>query len=117
MKATLELSGMKFHACIGCLDFEKRDGNDFIVDFSAQLDITDAAKSDNLEDALDYSLIYEEIKKQMDQSANLLENAASRILDAVASAFPALENIHIRISKLNPPLSGPVASSSITLTR
>ena len=51
---TLELEGMEFHACHGCLGHEKMAGNLFTVDFKATVDMSAAASSDSLEDALDY---------------------------------------------------------------
>ena len=51
---TLELEGMQFRAYHGCLEREKIAGNDFVVDFRGELDMTAAAESDRLEDAVNY---------------------------------------------------------------
>ena len=61
----LELEGMEFDACHGCLESEKKTGNLFIVDFRAWVDMAGAIQSDALEDAIDYGEIYMTIKKEM----------------------------------------------------
>ena len=48
----LELEGMEFRAHHGCLEREKIAGNDFVVDFRGEMDMSAAAESDRLEDAV-----------------------------------------------------------------
>ncbi len=115
MKATVELSGMEFHAFHGCLEKERREGALFTVDFSCITDISRAAASDCLEDTVDYSEIYDIVASQMVQPSNLLENVASRIVSAIASAHPELEEFKIKVVKHNPPVAGPAAESSVTI--
>lgn len=115
MKGTLELTGMEFHAYHGCLDFEKRDGNLFIVDFKGELDMSKAAISDSLEDTLDYGRLYDVINAEMAVHSNLLEHVTGRIINAIAGNFPELDNFSVSVSKQNPPVNGIVAWSKITL--
>ena len=113
-KGLLELRGMRFRAFHGCLEEEKRDGNDFVVDLTAVYDMEAAAGSDSLADAADYSGIYDIVAEQMARPSNLLENVASRICEAVKSGYPQLEYIRVRVAKLNPPLGGPCEQSAVT---
>lgn len=115
MKGTLELTGMEFHAYHGCLDFEKRDGNLFIVDFMGELDMSKATVSDSLEDTLDYGRLYDVIKAEMAVHSDLLEHVTGRIINAIAGNFPELDNFSVSVSKQNPPVNGVVAWSKITL--
>lgn len=115
MKGTLELTGMEFHAYHGCLDFEKRDGNLFIVDFKGELDMSKAAISDSLEDTLDYGRLYDVINAEMAVHSDLLEHVTGRIINAIAGNFPELDNFSVSVSKQNPPVNGIVAWSKITL--
>lgn len=114
--AKIELSGMEFRAHHGCFDFERTEGSDFTVDFSAGLDIGRAAESDKLEDTADYGAIYEIISREMDIPSNLLEHVAVRIARAVKAEFPQLYDITVKITKHIPPVPGPVESSSVTVT-
>ena len=110
----VELSGMEFFARHGCLESERRDGNTFSVDFKASYDISRAAQTDNLRDAVDYSRIYDMVKKEMEKPSNLLEHVAARIVEAIKYEFPDLEDISVRVTKFNPPVDGKVRSSSVT---
>ncbi|MCX4333681.1 MAG: dihydroneopterin aldolase [Bacteroidales bacterium] len=113
---TIELEGMEFTAYHGCLESERRDGNLFIVDFSAEYDIRDAVVTDCLEDTLDYGAVYEIIAKEMAVPSNLLEHVAGRIVKSLDIAFPCLGSFSVRVSKRNPPVSGPVQWSRVTIS-
>lgn len=112
----MRLSNMEFYAYHGCLENERTQGNRFSVDFRCDYDMTMAAQSDDLRHAVNYSEIYEIIREQMAIPSNLLENVAYRILNAVRISFPSLEHASVTVSKLNPPLSGPCESSSVTMS-
>lgn len=115
MIGKIEILGMKFHASHGCFDFERKDGGDYLVDFSCKYDISRAARTDDLRDTLDYSVIYNIVAEQMTPPCNLIETLACRIADAIKAAFPALEHFTISVSKLSPPTGGPSACSRITI--
>lgn len=116
MNGKIELIGMEFHAYHGCLDFEKTEGNRFVVDFIGTLDMSAAMKSDKLEDTLDYSRLYETIKAEMAVHSDLLEHVAGRIVRAIAAGFPQLYSFSVSVAKKQPPISGPVAMSRVTLS-
>lgn len=114
-KGILELEGMEFRAFHGCLERERIAGNDFVVDFKGEMDMSAAAASDNLEDALNYALIYDLIAEEMARPSNLLEHVADRIVKAIEKEFPQLTRFSIRVSKKRPPVDGIVQWSRITL--
>lgn len=112
---TLELEGMEFRANHGCLEREKIVGNDFIVDFTGKVDMAAASESDNLDDAVNYALIYDVIAEEMAVPSNLLEHVAGRILRRIGTEFPQLISFSVRVSKKRPPVDGIVQWSRITL--
>lgn len=115
-KGILELEGMEFYACHGCLEHEKAAENLFTVDFKAETDMRKAAESDRLEDAIDYGKIYDTIAAEAyGRHSDLIENLCGRIVKAVASRFPSLENFSVRVSKRRPPVNGVAAWSRVTL--
>jgi dihydroneopterin aldolase len=111
----IELEGMEFKAYHGCLPQEKVRGNNFIVDFRGELDLSTAAKSDNLDDTLNYADIYDIVSEEMSIPSELLENVAGRIVKSIAARFPQLESFSIRVSKSKPPVEGTVQWSRVTL--
>ena len=115
MKGTIDLEGMVFHSYHGCLEHEKREGNHFEVDFKGVTDMTAAASSDRLEDTIDYGRIYNIIAAEMEQPSELLEHVCARIVTAISEAEPGLEEFEVRVSKKNPPVSGPARWSRVTI--
>lgn len=111
----LELEGMEFNACHGCLERERVCGNEFVVDFTGRIDMSASAVSDKLEDALNYSLIYDAVAEEMAIPSDLLEHVAGRIVQTLKERFPELISFSVRVSKKRPPVSGVVQWSRVTL--
>ena len=107
---------MRFFAHHGCFAEERTIGNYFIVDFAAETDMTAASASDNLDDALNYQVIYDIVKEEMAVPSNLLEHVAGRILRHFRWVFPEIASASVSISKLNPPLGGEVGASRVTMS-
>ena len=106
MEGYIELSGMRFWAFHGCLESERREGNEFVVDFRCPRDIGAASESDCLEDTLDYSKVYEVVAAQMKEPSKLLEHLCCRIAESLQQEFPDLEHFELTVSKKNPPVGG-----------
>lgn len=117
MKGELTLEGMEFLCRHGCLPQEKENDNLFVVNFSGTYDMTAAASSDALSDAIDCALIYRTVAREMEIPANLLEHLCTRICDALAGAFPGLESFSVEVCKRNPPLDGTARWSKVKMSR
>lgn len=115
MKAKVELLGMEFFARHGVLEAERRDGNTFRVDVSYEYDAAEAAKGDDLGNAVDYSDIYTTVRLEMEIPSDLLENVAYRIKKTIESEHPEVSDVKVSISKKNPPVGGPCEWSKVTI--
>jgi len=115
--STIVLENMEFHAFHGCLAFEQELGNTFIVSISMELDTTKAGKTDELEDTLNYQLVYDVIRGQMEMPSKLIEHVGQRIMDSLFNGFPKIQVLHVKLSKLNPPLGGKVERVTIELKK
>lgn len=112
----LVINDMVFFSKHGCFEEERVIGNKFIVNLSAETDMTLPAKSDSLDDAVNYAEVYAVVKEEMEKPSKLMENLASRILERVKSEFPALLSIDITVSKLNPPIGGEVGAFTVKMS-
>lgn len=112
----LEINDMIFFARHGCFAQERTIGNKFVVNFRGKTDMTGAAASDRLEDAVNYQLIYNVIREEMEIPSNLLEHVCGRILKRLEQQFPALVSGEISIAKLNPPIGGQVGAFKCTMS-
>jgi dihydroneopterin aldolase len=109
---------MEFYAFHGHYREEQIVGNRFLVDLELETNLEQAAASDRLEDAVNYQVAYQLIRKEMRRKkSNLLENIAKRILDALYAELDGIDNIRIRIRKMHPPLGGPIRSVGVTMSR
>ncbi|OIP84618.1 MAG: dihydroneopterin aldolase [Porphyromonadaceae bacterium CG2_30_38_12] len=107
------LENMEFHSYHGCLEHEKILGNTFLVTLHIHLDTAVADITDNLNDTINYQLIYNEVKSQMEVPSLLIENVSERILQALILKFDQISGLKIKLSKLNPPLGAKVHAVSI----
>ncbi len=111
------LENMEFYAHHGHFDEEQKVGNLYRVNIKIDTDLEKASGTDMLDDTIDYSIIYQIIKKQMQIPSKLMEHVAGRIIDAVYANFTKIEKITLKITKLNPPLEGKTEGVSIVLSR
>lgn len=114
----IEIEDMEFYSYHGCFDAEKVVGNHFIVQATIQTDCTIPAKTDKIEDALNYQEVYDIISEQMKIPSSLLEHVCNRILDAIFAKF-SKQIIHarIKVSKMTPPMGGKMKAVSVTMER
>jgi 7,8-dihydroneopterin aldolase/epimerase/oxygenase len=78
------LHGLRVRGHHGVYDHERRDGQDFVVDVTAWLDLAPAAASDDLADTLDYGALARRVAAIVGgPPANLIETVAGRIADEV----------------------------------
>jgi len=114
-KSVIELENMEFYAFHGCYEQEKRVGNRFIVNLKFTTDATLAAASDNVSDTVSYLDVYGVVKRQMEITSDILENVVDRILSSLAEAFPAIETMSVKVSKMTPPLGGQIERVSVSM--
>ena len=83
----IEIEDMEFYAFHGCFEAEKVVGNKFIVQARLETDCSLPAKTDKIEDALNYQTVYDRISEQMKIPSSLLEHVCNRILDVLFAEF------------------------------
>lgn len=113
----IQIENMEFYAFHGHYREEQIVGNRFIVDLTIETDMTVPSKSDNLKDAVNYQKAYLIIKAEMEKKSYLLENIASRILDALYAELSGIKKATIKVSKMNPPMGGKIGSVSVVMER
>ncbi|MGE9290944.1 MAG: dihydroneopterin aldolase, partial [Puniceicoccales bacterium] len=78
----IRLRGLAFFGFHGNNPSEAEFGQRFFVDIEMRTDVRAAAASDHLEDAVDYSAVYQKVKHWMEKERfHLLETLASRIAE------------------------------------
>lgn len=100
------VKGIKLYAYHGCTDEEQKIGTNYEVDVTIDANLDKASESDNLNDTIDYVIVYEIVKEQMAIKSRLIEHVAKRIIDQLLLKLQTIEKIKIRVSKISPPING-----------
>ena len=113
----IQIEGMEFYSFHGHYKEERIVGNKFLVDLTIESDMQKSSESDNLKDAINYQHAYQIVKQEMEKKSHLLENIAGRILNALYSEMGGIIKATVKVSKMNPPMGGKIASVSVVLCR
>jgi len=111
------LENMEFQANHGVMEHEKILGNTFLVTVEMEVNTEKAGVTDHLEDTVNYQLIYQSIKKQIEIPSNLIEHVAHRIVEKLLNKFMKVQHLTLTLSKLNPPIGGKAEKVTIRLER
>lgn len=103
---TISLEGLEFFAYHGIFDEEQKIGNKYSIDIHITTDLSRAAEEDKLKLTVNYSEVYEIIKKVMHQKHRLLEHVAHQIIQSAKEQFPEIKVVKVSVSKYNPPIGG-----------
>ncbi|MBE6343651.1 MAG: dihydroneopterin aldolase [Lentimicrobiaceae bacterium] len=106
MMSKITIENMEFYAYHGHFEEEQKIGTWFSLDLIMNVDTSKAEFSDELEDTVDYSAVYQVVKEQMMIPSKLLENVGRRILDTIKVRFPDVNDALLKVRKMNPPLGG-----------
>ena len=107
MDDSIKLSNIKLYGYHGVNDFERENGQIFLINLRLFLDLKKAGLSDSLKDTVDYSRVYECIKDIIEgPSIKLLEKLADVVVDAIFETFPQVIGLNVVIEIPNPPIKG-----------
>jgi dihydroneopterin aldolase len=103
----LHLTGLQFFGLHGTEPWEKEVGRRFEVDVTLELDMTAPGKSDRLEEALDYRLVYAAARDVLvGEHHDLIERIAWRVLEEMFGRFPRVQGVRVRVGKPEAPIGG-----------
>jgi dihydroneopterin aldolase len=113
----IELRGIQSYGFHGVLAHERRDGQPFVVDVVAWLDLAPAASSDALADTVDYGTLVRDIVAAVEHDpVDLIETVAERIAELVL-AGGRVEQVEVTVHKPEAPVTVPVADVAVVVLR
>jgi len=114
---TIELHGIVLHGFHGVLEEERRDGQRFLVDVELDLEHEQAARTDAIEDAIDYRRVVARVRELSDaRFHHLLESFAAAVADALVAEFP-VAGVRVRVRKPDVVLDPPVEYAAVFVER
>jgi dihydroneopterin aldolase len=113
----ITLTGLRVFAHHGVFEHEKQDGQEFVIDVVAWLDLSAAGRSDDLTRTVHYGELAEAVVAEASVNpADLIETVAERVA-AVVLSFAAVTTTQVTIHKPHAPLTVPFDDVSVTITR
>jgi len=113
----LAIVGVECFAHHGVFEFERREGQVFVIDLVLGLDTAPAAASDDLRDTVDYGSLVAQVKASVESDpVDLIETLAQRIAD-VCLLGSRVEWVRVTVHKPDAPIDATFRDVALTITR
>ncbi|TWF77858.1 dihydroneopterin aldolase [Pseudonocardia hierapolitana] len=117
MADRIELRGLRVRGHHGVYEHERRDGQDFVVDITVWMDLTHAARSDRLEDTIDYGAMAQRAAAIIGgPPCNLIEAVAGRVADDVFADL-RVQTVEVVLHKPQAPIPLEFADVAVVARR
>ena len=117
MTDELSVTGIECFAHHGVFDFERREGQVFVVDLVLGIDTRPAAGSDDLVDTVNYGTLVADVKAAVERDpVDLIETVAQRITD-VCLLDTRVEWARVTLHKPDAPIDATYSDVALTITR
>ena len=111
------LTGIVGRGHHGVYAFERDEGQDFVVDVVATMDLSVAAESDDLAETIDYSALAPAVVADIERApVNLIEKLAARIA-RTCLRDSRITTVTVTVHKPQAPMPVRVGDVAVTLTR
>jgi 7,8-dihydroneopterin aldolase/epimerase/oxygenase len=119
-KKTLDIIRLRnavFYAYHGVLLDEQNLGGKFEVDVDLYCDLSRGAKSDHLEDTINYERVYDCIRTLvLEKKHLLLESLASAVGRGILKNFSKVQSVTVKVRKPSAPVKGIIDYVEVELT-
>ena len=114
---SIVLTGLRVRANHGVFDFERADGQDFVVDVTAWLDLSVAAAGDDLGSTVHYGELAEEVVAAVERDpVDLIETVAERVATTVLAHEP-VDTVEVTVHKPQAPITVPFGDVAVRIVR
>ena len=116
MSDKILITGIQALGYHGLLEDERKNGQLFVVDAEVELDLSEAAKNDDIKKSVDYNalaiLIHSEITGP---AVNLIESLAHRIGIKALETFKEIDEIKVTVHKPKAPIEVSFRDVSVSI--
>ena len=117
LRDRLAVRGLTVRGHHGVLDFERRDGQDFVIDLVLAMDTSTAARSDDLQDTVDYGTLVDEVRSAVENDpVDLIETLAQRIADTCLR-HAEVDDVEVTVHKPHAPIQATFDDVALTIRR
>lgn len=113
----LAVRGIEAYGHHGVFDFERREGQRFAVDLVLGMDTRPAARSDDLQDTVDYGTLVAAVRRAVETDpVDLIETLAQRIAD-VCLTDSRVAWTEVTVHKPDAPIEATFTDVALTIIR
>lgn len=117
MTDSITLTGLRVNAHHGVYDFERENGQDFLIDVTVWLDLRTAAASDDVSRTIHYGELADEVTEAARHNpVDLIETVAERVA-AVVLLHEAAERVQVTVHKPQAPITVPFTDVAVRIER
>ena len=114
---SITLTGLRVNAHHGVYDFERENGQDFVIDVTVWLDLVRAAATDDVSQTIHYGELAPEVADAARHNpVDLIETVAERIAGVVL-AHVAAQKVQVTVHKPDAPIAVPFTDVAVRITR
>jgi dihydroneopterin aldolase len=118
MSDQITITGIHGYGHHGLFENERSNGQDFYVDLILNLDLSQAAQSDAIEDTVNYAEITELTHQEITTNpVNLIEKLAYRIAERILSSHPKVKAITVTVHKPQAPVGLKIQDISVVVNK
>ena len=101
----------------GCLKEESIVGGDYRTDVWIKLKDNYRILNDELSETVDYGVVTGVVVEEMKKKSKLIESVCERIVDRLIKISESVEQISVKVCKINPPIDGDVENVSVMIKK
>lgn len=97
---------------------EKEEGQNFLFDITAFVDLTVPCKTDNVDDTVSYAKMIKTVRRVAQSEKNdLIERVAQRIADEILSEFDKVNSLIVTVKKPEAPIKAEFDYVAVSVER
>lgn len=113
----IDITGIRARGHHGVLESERREGQEFVVDISMSVELSYAARSDDLADTVNYAEVAADVVAIISgPPVDLIETLADQVATAVL-ARPDATEVEVTVHKPQAPVGVPFGDVAVTMSR
>jgi dihydroneopterin aldolase len=114
---SIVLTGLRVRANHGVFDFERAEGQEFVLDVTAWLDLSVAAAGDDLGATVHYGELAEEVVAAVERDpVDLIETVAERVAATVLAHEP-VDAVEVTVHKPQAPITVSFGDVAVRILR
>lgn len=94
------IEGLRVNAVIGVFEWERQIEQPVVIDLVMSVDTRAAALSDDIQDAVNYALVAEQVAELTKSlKPQLLEKLANKMAEMILNNFSAVQTVQVKVKK------------------